>query len=200
MKNRLLILGIISSLAALASACEPPTPVKMKSAEAEAEAEARSFHYSPFVVQVPESEMVFGTISFKDVGLARTSKDPSDPMLEAIAQAVSYEIQLDPSLAVGHTLVEYDEEILDPANHTFCEERHLYVDVWNGDDKWGYSLWAGCGEQDNFAWKEVSIPEPDAELTDKVGIVGNAITRSLVDAHAKSCYQKSCSCAYNNKC
>lgn len=183
------------------TACERPSPVETEPAsadpattESEANEDEPNYHYSPFVVQVPQSEMVFGTITFKDVGLQRTSDDPADPMLETIAESVSYSLQSVPELEVRQSRVEFHEELADPKNHRHCETNHLYVDVWEGGDKWGYSLWSGCSLDDNFAWQEVSIPasRADAELTDRVQPLADAIAETLVDAHHRGCYTKSC--------
>jgi hypothetical protein len=192
MKYRtILVLLALSTLAA----CEMPGPVQAEptpTASADHAKPAAKYHYSPFVVQVPESEMVFGTITFKDVGLQRDASDPNDPMLETIAQSVAYSLQSTPELEVQQSRVEYHEELSHPSNHRICEMNHLYVDVWNGGDKWGYSLWSGCGNDDNFAWKEVEIPTDRSALTDRVEPLADAIAQTLVDAHDRGCYTKRC--------
>lgn len=136
--------------------------------------------------------MSFSTITFKDVGLHRGSSDPNDPMLEVIAESLSYELQSSPKLEVRQSRVEYHSELSDPSNHMSCEVDHLYVDLWNGRDRWGYSLWSGCGEEDNFAWREVEIPQDVTRLPDRVEPLTDDITRSLARAHETQCFQKRC--------
>ncbi len=167
-------------------------PSEVQTAEDEKRAAPPKYHYSPFVVQVPQSEMVFGVITFKDVGLQRESKDPNDPVLETIAESVSYSLQSVPQLEVRQSRVEYHEEMSDPANHRSCETNHLYVDVWDGGEKWGYSLWSGCGEEDNFAWQEVSIPPNTSSLPDRVEPLAESIAQTLAEAHDRGCYTKQC--------
>ena len=162
--------------------CEVPRPVQS----------ARAYHYSPFVVQVPESRMSFKTITFKDVGLHRDATDPSDRMLEAIAESLSHELQESAELAVTHSRVEYHGELSDPAHHMSCEANHLYVDLWNGRDQWGYSLWSGCGEGDNFAWRQVAIPTNVTWLVDRVMPLADDIAHSLTLAHERKCFRRHC--------
>ena len=174
-------------LAKPATAEAPKTEKKSESAGGE-------YHYSPFVVQVSQSQMVFDVISFKDVGLSRESKDPADPLLESLAEAVSFEIQSQSELGVTQSHVEFLEEYSDPANHKSCETQHLYVDVWNkGDATWGYSLWSGCGESDKFAWEEVPRAEGEADnLPDQLQPLAGAIAKRLVSAHESKCFVKNC--------
>ncbi len=153
---------------------------------------APQYHYSPFVVQVPDSGMQFRTITFKDVGTHRATPAPDDELLQAVAEAVAHNLQMTPELEVRESLVSYQEELSDPANHLACETEHLYVDVWDGSDKWGYSLWSGCSEDDNFDWKQVEIPADSVDLPSRVEPLGRAIARSLVAAHRNGCFTKSC--------
>lgn len=179
------------------AACDAPKvdPIvaPTDSVESPSAGAAAQYHYSPFIVQVSESNMVFDTITFKDVGLRRDKSDPSDPLLETIAEAVSYELQSTPELGVMQSSVEYVAEYTDPDNHRTCENDHLYVDVWNRETHWGYSLWSGCGESDNFAWEEIAVePEVPASLPDQLAPVAGAIASKLVHAHAKKCFVKKC--------
>ncbi len=168
-----------------AVACEAPP----RSAPAAAE----QYHYSPFVVQVSGTGMVFDTITFKDVGLSRDKSDPNDALFETIAESVSYEIQSTPEFGVSHSSVEYITEYSDANNHLSCETQHLYVDVWDRADHWGYSLWSGCGESDNFAWEEVAATgESDATLPESVAPLAGSITATLVHAHRNKCFVKKC--------
>lgn len=137
--------------------------------------------------------MVFNEITFKDVGLSRASSDPNDLMLEAIAESVSYSLQVEPQLGVSQSLVHYDAALADPANHASCDLNHLYVDVWNGSDRWGYSLWSGCSESDNFAWEEVLIPgDRSQHIADRVVPLGESIAQTLAEAHQRDCYTAHC--------
>lgn len=136
--------------------------------------------------------MHFDTITFKDVGLHRTDPSPTDPLLEAVAQSVAYSLEITPGLEVDHSSVEYHEELTDPSHHLSCEQHHLYVDLWDGRDRWGYSLWSGCSEQDNFVWRELDIPPHLDDLSARVIPLGDDIARSLARAHAENCFTKSC--------
>ncbi len=90
------------------------------------------------------------------------------------------------------TQVAYDEDMLDPNNHTSCGQHHIYVDVWRkSEEAWGYSLWSGCGEDDNFAWIEVQAPGSD-DITAAVEPLTQSIVQSLTKASETSCFQKSC--------
>ena len=149
----------------------------------------KSFHYSPFVVQVQGSKY-FQSISFKDVGLQRPESDPNDPVLEAIAESLSLHLTEDGAGLM--TRVAYDEAQLDPGNHTACGQNHIYVDVWRkGERGWGYSLWSGCGEESNFEWRE--IPDaPAGEIVDEVEPLTQAIAESLRAASKSECFTKAC--------
>ena len=189
-------LVVLSVLTGLFAACEAPKPVASTVAEVAPPAatvkKGKTFYYSPFVVQVPESKMAFTTITFKDVGLQRESPEPSDPLLETIAHSIAYRLQATPALDVRQSIVEYDERLIDPSNHLACETHHLYVDVWNSDHTWGYSLWSGCSEADNFAWKEVAIPADADDLPERVRPLADNIAESLAEAHVDGCFNKSC--------
>lgn len=149
-----------------------------------------SYFYSPFVVSLAGNHP-FKVVSFKDVGLKRATPVPNDPLLEVIAESVAQ--HLSQSTLNVEAAVSYDEAILDPNNHVACGSDHLYVDIWrSGDTKFGYSLWSGCGEDDNFAWKEVPATfEPD-DLATVVEPLAASITETLSAATAKSCFQKTC--------
>lgn len=149
------------------------------------------YFYSPFVVSLAGTHH-FKQVSFKDVGLKRLAPVPNDPLLEVIAESLA--IHLSESQLNVQAEVSYDASILDPLNHVACGGDHLYVDVWRaGEDRLGYSLWSGCGDNDNFAWKEVSAhfvePKDLASLVDPLTV---SITESLAKATQKSCFQKSC--------
>lgn len=152
---------------------------------------ARDYQYSPFYVTVSGGEH-YHTITFKDVGLLRTDHTIHDPLLEVIAESISQELA---NGALGyHAEVAYDHSLADPSNHRACGDRHVYVDVWNRDETtWGYSLWSGCGEDDNFAWKEVKGPAmADGELYERVEPLARSIHNSLQAAEQTECFRKSC--------
>jgi hypothetical protein len=155
-------------------------------------AEAKNaYYYSPFVVKLDGGK--FNTVSFKDVGLDRETTDANDPLFEMIAASFAYEISQ--SEALGYDAqVTYDEKILDPENHLYCGIDHLYIDVWRSTspDRWGFSLWSGCGEIDNFAWKEVPDTSPSADPTVRVEALTSGIIEALAAAAESNCFQKTC--------
>ncbi len=153
-------------------------------------AKSPDYFYSPFVVSLAGSHH-FKQVSFKDVGLKRTEPGPNDPLLEVIAESLA--IHLSESQLNVQAQVSYDETILDPLNHVACGGDHLYVDIWrSGDDRLGYSLWSGCGDNDNFAWKEVPASFEPTDLALIVDPLAASITESLAQATKNSCFQKSC--------
>lgn len=175
---------LIVAVAVLAS-CEPPRN--------SSDGAAAQYHYSPFVVHVPQSQMVFDRITFKDVGLTRDSTGADHLLLETIAESISYELQITPELGVLQSRVDYMAEYTDPTNHQACENHHLYVDLWNRASDWGYSLWSGCGESDNFAWEEVPASATEEEdLAERVAPMSSAIAAKLVNAHEQQCFVKKC--------
>ncbi len=147
--------------------------------------------YSPFVLHMSRPDgLPFGAISFKDVGMSIPEQERV-LAYETLAESLSLELQRrmdDVAVEVRHTV-----EILDPAAHLSCEGRHIYVDLWKAGEGWGYSLWSGCGEDDEFAHEEV---EPT-----RVAVAGTAesfepltrdIVASLVDATRTGCFTKHC--------
>lgn len=151
-----------------------------------------TYYYSPFVVRIESPQ--FDTVSFKDVGLDRAEPAPHDPLLETISQAFVYEVSNHTDLNYEGEVV-YDERILDPANHLYCGERHLYIDVWRSEspERWGYSMWSGCGESDNFAWNEVEIkPSEKPSLTEEVSPLAESIADKLAEASDANCFTKAC--------
>ncbi len=149
-------------------------------------------HYSPFVINLHNSE-VFHKISFKDVG-ARTTEAERAALYEALAESLRFELKTHQHLKLQGE-VTYDEAITDPRNHLACGAYHLYVDFWRSSqpDRWGYSLWSGCGDDDNFAWQEVAYaPSAAQPLTSQVQPLAKHIAQTLGDATSRSCYQKVC--------
>lgn len=149
-----------------------------------------TYFYSPFVVRMAGQHQ-FKSMSFKDVGLKRTEPQPNDPLLEVIAESVALHLSHGPLKIDAE--VAYDPTILDPANHVACGSDHLYVDVWRrGNDHFGYSLWSGCGDNDNFAWKEVDASFDPEDPAVAVEPLATSIIDSLSAATKNSCFQKSC--------
>jgi hypothetical protein len=179
--------------AAAAEQAKPSEKPEVDDNQVDKQADSESkFYYSPFVVHLEADR--FDTVSFKDVGLGRDEPTPQDAVLEAISQAFLYEVGNHTDLNYQGEVV-YDERILDPANHLYCGDRHLYVDVWRaeGPKRWGYSLWSGCGEADNFAWEEVEIDvSEDAPLTDEVSPLARSIAERLAKADSENCFTKTC--------
>lgn len=147
--------------------------------------------YSPFVVEVQGSRH-FDTISFKDVGIADVSNDRSIALYELVAESLSHELRQSTELRLSSS-VAYDEAIADPANHTACAGRHIYVDIWRSPERntWGYSLWSGCSEEDNFAWREVQMSSASSE-DDEVLTLAARIRRDLQQAVQTGCFTKAC--------
>ncbi|MBA2662624.1 MAG: hypothetical protein H0U74_10045 [Bradymonadaceae bacterium] len=155
----------------------------------------REHYYSPFLI-TSDSDTVFKTISFTDVGISQPMPGPVDTtLLETIAESLAKHLAASEQLHFTPQ-VHYDPALVDPQNHLFCEEHHLYVAVWRGfaPDRWGYSLWSGCNEEHQFAWKEVVMP-PKAEGDDLISSVTpltESIVESLSEATRKSCYLAKC--------
>jgi hypothetical protein len=134
----------------------------------------------------------FDLITFKDVGLQRKDLSPTHPLLEVLAESLSYKIS-DSALGYGPAMVSFDEKLADPENHRACGQNHLYVDVWKtGAGSFGYSLWSGCGEADKFAWHELDTPASGETLADQVEPLTKSITESIATAKANQCFQKQC--------
>ena len=73
-----------------------------------------------------------------------------------------------------------------------CRER---VYVWRSESpkRWGYSLWSGCGESDNFAWQEVEVDEAKVgTLTEEVSPLAESIADRLAEAESSNCFVKQC--------
>jgi hypothetical protein len=190
-----LFLGIAASACEPTQSEEPTKPEKsdqvaQKGPKADAGPE---YQYSPFGVRLHTGEH-FHLISFKDVGLERKNHSETAPILEAIAQSVAYELQKRRDLEVTPE-VFYDPDLGDPSKHRACGDHHLYVDVWQSrdPDRYGYSLWSGCGEAGKFAWDEVPIQgSVDRSLAEQVTPMGQGIVDSLAEAHERECFSKNC--------
>jgi len=137
--------------------------------------------YSPFVVQVASSP--FDVISFKDVGMSLPEEDRA-LTYESLAEGVALELSDERS-----SLVSYDERAASPDAHLACEGRHIYVDLWSNDERLGYSLWSGCGEDDRFALEELTRPGTPERDVDELS---RAIASSLDRAVATGCFTRRC--------
>lgn len=218
MMNRLVFISAVLAMSAGIAACDAPkanvsadavsvdaaqrpkgAPAAAARGSASKEVAAKeakkkpSFHYSPFVLKVSSQESVFKTISFKDVGVHGLADAERDVLYETIAESLAYKLSQAQDLSMTSRVV-YDEEILDPNNHLACGSHHLYVDIWRSSKtRWGYSLWSGCGEDDNFEWKELSVDEVEVgDLVEEVNPLTKGIVESLRAANARGCYQKTC--------
>ena len=172
------ILGFL----ALAVGCDdhPPTPVGTQQAP----------QYSPFVVDVSGGDLVFDQISFKDVGMSVPPEDQTF-VYETVAEALSARLTEDASMNL-HGRVRYSEDAADPAHHHACAANHVYVDLWHDASipKWGYSLWSGCGEDDQFAWRELATTGPDPVNT--VEPLTRDIVADLAHAVSAGCFTRHC--------
>lgn len=129
-------------------------------------------------------------ISFKDVGLGLSLTDGA-LTYEALAQALAIELDSHAHLEWA-AWSDYEAGVADPDAHTFCGQRHIYVDVWKGDEppRWGFSLWSGCGEDSQFAWEEVASTAPPS--VDNVDGVAGVIADALAEAESTGCYTRNC--------
>ncbi len=181
-----------SAVADPASGAVVKAPRK-KTVQKKAAAEKKHSHaYSPFVLGVSNGDP-FRVVSFKDVGM-KLADDDAMLMYETIAESLSLELGAAKGLGMS-AQVAYDESNLDPKNHLACGSDQLYVDLWRseGPARWGFSLWSGCGEDDNFAWKEVAVETLDTgdPVKDVKSLTSNIVS-TLAAASSKGCYQKTC--------
>ncbi len=139
--------------------------------------------YSPFVLEVQSRAIPFSTISFKDVGLSYSEAE-RDMVYESIAEGLSMELST-PSVSVN---VSHDPSVVAPEHHLACEDEHVYVDLWRTQEGVGYSLWSGCGENGEFAHREVRSSE-NRTLFDSLTA---DIAGSLHQAVRTGCFSKQC--------
>lgn len=178
------------AIALLLGACDTSPP----EAEPEDTTEREHF-YSPYFLS-GDGELPFTTISFTDVGLNVRAEAPVDGyLLEAIAESLAYKI-VDHEELNYTPEVRFDQTLADPENHNFCDDEHLYVALWRGfdPDRWGYSLWSGCHESQQFAWHEVVHPEAlgTGDVIAQVDPLTESIVESIRDAHQQDCYSVAC--------
>ena len=142
--------------------------------------------HSPFVLRI-NGHPTFSTISFKNV-TSKTSASQTD--FELMAESLALTLRR----SHPHLLVEvvYAPEFLNPTNHLFCAERHLYVDFWGlkKGHVWGYSLWSGCGEDDRFAWRQFDDHVVDIAL--QIERIAYDMGQSIKRADQRGCYRRMC--------
>lgn len=151
---------------------------------------APTHRYSPFAIRL-DGHRHFDVVTFKDV--SQRLPDPALQTDELMAEAFS--IALRRTHPAVMTEVVFEPDLLDPSNHVFCDRRHLYVDFWKSPpaagQRWGYSLWSGCGEDDRFAWQEIAGPAA-YDLAEQIERVVDHIAERLSVADGKACHQRRC--------
>jgi hypothetical protein len=177
------VLGLLT-FAACTKRDAPASPQPPSAAQATKEARAPS--YSPFVLQM-STELPFGRISFKDVGMS-VAPEHRRFVYEEMAQSLALELASDEALPMSSE-VQYSEAAADPAAHLACGVDQISVDVWSpeGTERWGYSLWSGCSEDDRFALEEVK-----RESEDDVDALARGIAGALRRAVEAGCFIRHC--------
>lgn len=183
----ILACGSVLALLIGAACSSRSVPVaEPETAAVEPEGPSHSPSYSPFVLQM-STELPFQLISFKDVGM---SIDPAHRALvyEEVAQSLSMALAHDEELPMSSEVL-YSEEVADPEHHLACGVEQIYVDLWTpqDDERWGYSLWSGCSEDQRFAWREVERSSPD-----DVDALARDIAVTLRSAVARGCFTRRC--------
>lgn len=147
-------------------------------------------HYSPFVVEVSGQGVLFEQITFKDVGMSVAPEDRAF-VYETIAESLSSQLAEEAGMSLDVQVV-YSEDTADPAFHRACGANQVYVDLWHdaSSPKWGYSLWSGCGEEAQFAWRELGTSGADPATT--IEPLTRDIAANLAHAVAASCFTKHC--------
>ncbi|HJK90188.1 MAG TPA: hypothetical protein RMH85_35080 [Polyangiaceae bacterium LLY-WYZ-15_(1-7)] len=148
--------------------------------------------YSPFLVEMSEAALPFEVISFKDVGMSFPEQERA-LAYETLAEGLSHALRFGEGdeHAPMSSLVRHDERITDPSNHLYCEGRHIYVDLWQEREGWGYSLWSGCDENDEFAHVAVEAPRHDDRLASLAPLADDIAAR-LREAVRTGCFTKTC--------
>lgn len=194
---RLATLNIFTLALALLAGCDRATPapepeLALEAHEAHetlAEGTPRGPQYSPFVIEVTGANLPFEHITFKDVGMSVAPENQAF-VYETIAQSLSAALGDDQRMSL-EARVLYSEEAADPAHHRACAGRHVYVDLWHSAEspKWGYSLWSGCGEDDQFAWREFATVSPDPASVEPLT---RDIVAHLGRALETGCFTRNC--------
>ncbi|MFK7984561.1 MAG: hypothetical protein AB8I08_00895 [Sandaracinaceae bacterium] len=197
-----LVLPVLVSFA-MVLGCAPDAPVAhLPGAASPIEANTRRAavdpgpHYSPWVVTLESRDPAHGgpfdEISFKDVGLSSFAPEERPETFEAIAQSLASQLGGDTALPL-QSEATYSEAMSRPENHLSCAPRHVYVDLWEAEDpaRWGYSLWSGCGEDDRFAWEELSRTS-DPHGGEAIARLTRHIAGSLREAMQSGCFSRRC--------
>jgi hypothetical protein len=187
-----LLIALLVALVLWTACTSPPPPHPAHGASAPGAAatdDEAATPYSPFTVEVAGVE-AFDHISFKDVGLR-----PGDAWVhEVLASGLAEELMtLAPDPVAAN--VSFDPAFADPAHHVACGDAHVYVDVWHSEspDRLGYSLWSGCEEDAQFAWREVPVPEVDWEdAATTLAPLTAHIASALGDALETGCFRRTC--------
>ncbi|MBX3246975.1 MAG: hypothetical protein KF901_07325 [Myxococcales bacterium] len=141
--------------------------------------------YSPFLIEVVEAP--FALISFKDVGMSLPAGERA-LIYESLAEELALALRGDAAPMMSQ--VRHDASVADPASHVICEARHIYVDLWSEADGWGYSLWSGCGEDDQFAHRAVRVDRTDRLAS--LDPLASDIASSLRGAMQTGCFTRLC--------
>lgn len=169
---------VVLALVGCDDAPEPPEPPR-----------AEEPRYSRWVVDVRGAELPFDEITFKDAGLSLIELARRDAVDEAIARALADALGSD-ALSAS---VRRSEAAGRPESHLFCAPRHVYVDLWHGrsPERWGYSLWSGCADEQRFAWREL---EREAGSSERAMIerLAGGVAGDLREALRTRCFTRSC--------
>ena len=120
-------------------------------------------------------------------GLRALASGGRDALVEAVAEGVAASLAPDLEAHPVHAA-----ELADPAWHSSCQGKHVYVDVWHSSDpdRIGFSLWRGCDADDQFGWQEVPV---DAAALQSTGWVTEAARVGRVIAAAlAACGEHTC--------
>jgi hypothetical protein len=149
--------------------------------------------YSPFAVELG-GPGAFRVITFEDVGMHLPEPSEAALLYETVSEAVAGEIASSAQLGYEVRPV-YEPLLTDPREHVYCDQRHLYVALWRGFEphRWGFSLWSGCGADDQFAWQEVEAPwDETLPLPALVEPLARALVEALARAEQAECFQLRC--------
>ncbi len=190
LKGSFLVTAGLVLCCAAHSAADGTEPIEV--AGSAADTAERAKRYSPFAIRV-EGSFPFDVVTVQDVGLHLT--DGLDQGLyEAISQAISIALDGNEFFEVRANMF-YVEDVSNPTHHEFCDSDHLYVALWHGThpDKWGFSLWSGCGELDEFAWREFEAALGVSEIPfDSIETLAAEIVSAVETAARTQCFQKRC--------
>lgn len=148
--------------------------------------------YSPFALKVSGMDD-FDIISFKSIGFVEPLGGTKGLVLEALAASLRRELEAHSDLSV-RAEVYHDESLTKSQNHRSCEMRHIYVDVWHSKspERLGYSLWSGCDERTQFAWREVPSNGEDKSIVDQLTPMTRDMADKIANATVSDCFQRFC--------